>query len=210
MRSFHKKVRHYYWFTTSFVKKNLRSIIISFVAAFFGIVFIINFFPLFNSLVFSSRKVTGLIGQYPVQSPPAEIAQLISIPLITTDQKGELQPVLANSWEVLNDGKLYRFHLKTDLFWYDKKRFKATDIAYSFQDVTIKAIDDYTIDFNLKQPLTIFPIYLAKPVLKLPLIGIGGQYEVQSYVADKNILKSVSLSPNKQGLPYLIYNFYKT
>lgn len=210
MKSIQKSLRHHYWFITSFTRKNFRFILVSFIAAFFGIVFILNFFPLFNSLLFSSRKVVGLIGQYSLQNPPVEISSIISIPLITTDQNGELQPVLANSWEVLNDGKTYRFHLKTDLFWYDGKRFKASDIQYSFQDVTIKVIDDFTIDFNLKQPLTIFPIYLSKPVVKAPLVGIGGVYRVQSYSAKKNIIQAVNLTPNKSGDPYLIYRFYKT
>lgn len=210
MKSIQKKVRHYYWFATSFSRKNFRFIVISFVAAFFGIVFIINFFPLFNSLLFSSKKISGIVGQYPIQNPPIEIANHLSIPLITTDKDGELQPVLANSWEVLNEGKTYRFHLKTDLLWYDGKRFKAQDIQYNFQDVTIKVIDDYTIDFNLKQPLTIFPIYLSKPVIKAPLIGIGANYKTQSYKANKNIIQSIDLAPNTAGKPYLIYRFYKT
>ncbi len=210
MKSIQRKVRHYYWFATSFSRKNFRFIVISFVAAFFGIVFIINFFPLFNSLIFSSKKITGIVGQYPIQNPPIEIANLLSIPLITTDKNGELQPVLANSWEVLNEGKTYRFHLKTDLLWYDGKKFKAQDIQYNFQDVTIKVVDDYTIDFNLKQPLTIFPIYLSKPVIKAPLIGIGAHYKTQSYVAKKNIVQSIDLAPNSAGKPYLVYRFYKT
>jgi len=210
MKSFQKNVRHYYWFITSFSKKNFRFIIVSFVATFFGIVLIINFFPLFNSFLFSNTKIIGLIGQYNLQSPPQDIASLISSPLITSDQNGELQPVLANSWEVLNNGKTYRFHLKTDLYWYNGKRFKASDIQYKFQDVKVVVVDDNTIDFNLKQPLSIFPIYLAKPVIKTPLIGIGAQYKVQSFTAKKNIIQNISLSPNKENLPYLVYRFYKT
>jgi len=210
MKSIQKSVRHYYWFITSFTKKNFRSIIVSFVGAFFAIVFIINFFPLFNSLLFANKKVIGIVGQYPLQNPPAEVANLISSPLMTSDKNGELQPVLANSWEVLNEGKTYRFHLKTDLFWYDGKRFRAQDIQYNFQDVKIKVVDDFTLDFNLKQPLTIFPIYLAKPVIKAPLVGVGALYKVQSYAARKNIIQSINLSPNKSKDPYLIYRFYKT
>lgn len=210
MRLFHRKLRHYYWLITSFSKKNFRFIIISFVAAFFAIVFIINFFPLFNALLFSNRKIIGLVGQYTIQNPPNEIANLISSPLIAIDQKGELQPVLANSWEVLNEGKTYRFHLKTDLFWYDGKRFTARDIHYNFQDVKIKAIDDYTIDFNLSQPLNIFPIYLVKPVIKSSLVGVGALYKTQSLHANKNIIQVVNLTPHKSDQPYLIYKFYKT
>lgn len=210
MKSIRKRVRHYYWFVTSFSRKNFRFIIVSFVAAFFGIVFVINFFPLFNSIVFSNRKVTGIIGQYQLQAPPTDIANLISIPLLTTNQSGELQPVLAHSWEVLNEGKTYRFHLKPDLFWYNGKRFRASDIHYNFQDVSMKVIDDHTLDFNLKQPLTIFPIYLARPVVKTPLIGIGGSYKVQSFKSTKNVIDSINLSPNIADAPYLIYKFYKT
>lgn len=210
MKSFQKKLRQYYWLVTSFTKKNFKFIVISCVAAFFGIVFIVNFFPLFSAVLSSGSKTVGLVGQHPLQSPPAEVTSLISSPLITIDAKGDIVPVLANSWEVLNEGKTYRFHLRNDLLWHDGNQFSASDINYNFQGVTQKPIDDFTIDFNLSQPLTIFPIYLVRPVIKTPLVGVAGKYKVQSLKATKNIIDAVHLSPISRDDPYITFKFYKT
>ncbi|OGK15568.1 hypothetical protein A3H80_04500 [Candidatus Roizmanbacteria bacterium RIFCSPLOWO2_02_FULL_37_19] len=210
MSSLYRKLRHYYWLLSVFSKKNAKFLTISFIAGFFLIFVFINIFPLFNSLFFQKTDVIGIVGTYNLQNIPDEVKQEISNPLVTVDQNGEIRPVLANSWEILNNGKTYRFHLKADLYWTDKKKFTAHDIEYNFQDVAVQVVDDYTLDFVLSQPLIIFPIYLTKPVVKQPLIGIGSGYTVQSYKLDKNVVTSIHLTPNKENLPLKTYRFYQT
>lgn len=204
----YKKVRHSYWLLTGFVKKHVSLLIVSFIGTFLLILFFLNFFPYFNSLFFQKKEIVGVIGNFTLYNIPQDIKRQISNPLITIDQEGEIQPLLANSWEVLEGGKRYRFHLRNDLFWADKKAFKAEDIEYDFKDVEVETIDDYTIDFTLKEPLNIFPIYLTQPVLKKPITGVGSLYTVDSYRLRKNQLISMSLSPNKPDLPFKIYRFY--
>jgi oligopeptide transport system substrate-binding protein len=53
----------------------------------------------------------------------------------------KLEPELATSWEVSDDGKLYTFHLRTDVYFQDDpcfpngkgKKFTAADVKYSFE-----------------------------------------------------------------------------
>lgn len=206
----YKKIRHSYWLLTGFVHKHMMLLIVSSIGTFLLILFLINFFPFFNAFLFRQNKVIGLIGRYSLNTIPDSIRREISNPLITIDQKGEIQPLLAYSWEVLDGGRRYRFHLRNDLFWTDKNPFTAQDIQYSFVDVKIKTIDDYTIDFILKEPLNIFPIYLTQPVIKPPLTGVGSLYTVDSYKIRKNELKKLTLSPNKPELPSKSYVFYDT
>src|SRR3989338_6374421 len=210
MSSAFKRVRHYYWFFSVFLKKNIKFLITSFVSGFFIILVLINLFPLLNTFFLKQKEIVGIAGKYTLLNPPEDVLRLISSPLITVDQNGEIQPVLAHSWETLNSGKTYRFHLKNDLYWSDKKKFTAKEIKYTLKDVDVKVIDDYTIDFNLKQALVIFPIYLTQPVIKYPLEGVGSLYSVQSYRLEKNILKTIYLSPNKPGAALKVYKFYNT
>lgn len=210
MNSLYKRIRHVYWLLTHFVRRNIRFLSISFVAGFFLIIIFINFFPFVQSILTRKNESIGIAGQYSLQSIPNEVTQLISSPLITVDSNGDITPVLAHSWQTLDEGKTYRFHLKNDLFWTDKKPFRAQDIKYNFKDVQIQVIDDYTIDFKLKQPLNIFPIYLTQPVVKYPLVGVGALYSVDRYKVKNDLLTSVSLSPNKAGLPYKVFRFYNT
>lgn len=204
----YKRIRHSYWLLTGFIKKHVGLIAMSFIGTFLLIIFFINFFPFFNTLLFREHQVIGMIGQYSQQNIPDEIAVQISNPLITIDQNGEVQPLLAHSWEVLENGTIYRFHLRNDLFWSDKKPFTAYDLHYTFQDVEIVPVDEYTIDFKLKDPLNIFPIYLTQPVVKTPLAGVGSLYSVDTYKLQKNQIRSISLTPNKPDLPFKVYKFY--
>ena len=51
------------------------------------------------------------------------------------------------------------------------EKFTSKDISYGFADVEIKPIDDYTIEFKLKQ-LNIFPFILTQPVIKLRWLAL--------------------------------------
>lgn len=205
-----KKIRYYYWLLFSFTKKNLRLLIFSFVFSFFLILLLVNFFPFFSSIFFRKREKIGHVGKFNLQNPPSEVTNLISNPLLTVNEKGEILPVLVKSWEVSPDGKVYRFYLKPGLFWNDGKKFTAYDIDYRFKEVSIRAIDANTIEFKLNQPLSIFPIYLTKVILKYPLKGVAGLYQVETYKLDKGNLVMLHLSPNKENIPYKIYKFYDT
>lgn len=205
----YKSIRHYYWLLTGFVRKHVALLAMSFIGAFLLIIVSLNFFPIINSFLFTKQEIVGVIGSYTPATIPDSIGRQISNPLIVVDQAGEIQPLLANSWEVLNDGTTYRFHLRNDLLWSDGKKFTSKDISYGFADVEIKPIDDYTIEFKLKKQLNIFPIYLTQPVIKAPLVGIGALYRVESFKQNKEQLLSINLAPNKPDLPYKIYKFYK-
>lgn len=210
MKSMYKKLRHSYWLTAAFLKKNVRFLLISFIIGFFIILVSINIFPFINTYFFKEKVIIGIVGRYSVRDIPQEIRQDISTPLITVDQDGNIKPVLAHSYEILDDQTTYRFHLKTDLFWSDNKKFNANSIDLKFQDVETKVVDDYTIDFVLKQKLNIFPIYLTQPMIKYPLAGVGAQYKVQNFNQVKNELRYIQLTPNKPDLPLKEYRFYHT
>ncbi|GIW64169.1 MAG: peptide-binding protein [Patescibacteria group bacterium] len=208
MNSQKKIFRYYYWVLIEFFKKHSRLIILSF---FISFIVILTFLSLSSTidLTFIKEKKIGLIGNYTIDNPPDELLTKISNGLIMVDNKGKIIPILANSWEVKNNGKEYRFHLKDNLFWNDNKKFSAKDIKYNFSDVQIKAVDDRTIDFFLDKPLGIFPTYLDKPIIKYPLIGVAGYYRVGKIKTSEGFLKEVSLLPNIKNIKPLKYRFYK-
>jgi peptide/nickel transport system substrate-binding protein len=53
--------------------------------------------------------------------------------LTRIDQKGAVQPALARSWEVSDDGLTYRFLLQEDVRFHDGSAFDAADVAFSFE-----------------------------------------------------------------------------
>lgn len=203
-----KKVRYYYWIIREFTKKNARLIFISFLISIISIVATISVSPYLVNLASSKTEIIGLVGPYSPNTLPYEVVSKISNGLVFVNEKGETQPVLANSWEVLESGKLYRFHLKKNLLWNDGKPFTAKDITYSFRDVQTITTDENTISFQLKKPLAIFPTYLAQPILKYPLIGVAGLYKVSRTKVQYGTIKELYLTPNKPNLPILVYKIY--
>lgn len=79
-----------------------------------------------------------------------------------------IHPLLAKSWEVSEDGKLYTFHLRDDVTFCSGKKFTAADVKATIDrwmgldkgvvknragDVKeIRAVDDYTLEYELVQP----------------------------------------------------------
>ena len=102
-------------------------------------------------------------------------------------------PAVAKSWEIIDEGRRYRFHLHRDRQWSDSRRVTAHDFVFSwlrvmrgannlmFQDIAgagdysvgrtddprsvgVRALDDYTLEATLEGPRSYFPFVLAHPV----------------------------------------------
>ena len=83
---------------------------------------------------------------------------------------GEIEPDLAESWDVSEDGTVYTFHLRHGVqFHHGYGEVTAADVKYSFDRILdpetgaylahhysmieqIRVIDDYTVEFTLSEP----------------------------------------------------------
>jgi oligopeptide transport system substrate-binding protein len=95
-----------------------------------------------NKKTFRYNEPTGIASLDPAfaknQSVMWPVHQLYNT-LVQTDAGLNIVPSLANSWEISQDKKTYRFHLRTDVFFHDNevfpggkgRRFRAADIVYS-------------------------------------------------------------------------------
>lgn len=204
----HKTLRYYYWFFVEFTKKHSRMILLSFFISFFIIVSLISITPYLDKVFFSKKQVVGRVGSHTVDSLPEEVLNKISHGLVFINERGEAIPALASSWELLKNGKEFRFHLKNGLSWDDGKEFSAYDLNYNFKDVEVQVLDKSTVYFKLKKALPIAPTYLTKPVIRYPLHGVIGLYKVDRIRSSHGVITELSLSPNKKDLPPLVYKFY--
>src|SRR5690606_25698953 len=92
-----------------------------------------------------------------------------------------LEPGLAESWDVSEDGTVYTFHLREGVTWHDGEPFTAEDVVFTYeqiitnpearagdaanftftvdgepQQVTFEAVDDHTVVFTLPAPSAAF------------------------------------------------------
>ncbi|MFA6017441.1 MAG: ABC transporter substrate-binding protein [Patescibacteria group bacterium] len=202
-----KAFRYYYWLFLEFVKKYSRLILMSFFIGFISLIGFLSISP-YLRIIFNKQEVIGLVGTYDFTNLPDEIMTKVSNGLVTINEKGEIIPVLANSWEIKDGGKQYRFYLKNNLLWNDDKKFTASDINYQFNDVKIKVVDKNVLDFFLNKPLGIFPTYLNKPLIRAPLIGIAGFYKLGKYKILNGALVDLTLVPNTKDQITIKYKFY--
>src|SRR5690606_21719536 len=89
--------------------------------------------------------------------------------LTRIDAQGQVQPALAESWEISDDGKVYTFKLRTGAKFHDGTDFNADDVKFSLDRAraadstnaqkalfaaidTVEAVDPATVKVTLSRP----------------------------------------------------------
>jgi peptide/nickel transport system substrate-binding protein len=206
MTSLLKRTRFSVRLLKAFLRKHL--ILIS---AFIIVGVIVFFsFPLLNK-VFPKHgyQTVGIIGKYTIEDLPSEIIKLIGDGLTNITQEGQIEPSLAESWEINNEGKQYIFSIKDNLFWHDGRKIISKNIDYNFSDVATTYPDNKHLVFDLKEPFAPFLTTVSRPVFEKGLIG-SGNYRVKSIKKNGQTVEKLHLVPiNKNSnLPSYLYKFY--
>jgi ABC-type transport system substrate-binding protein len=93
--------------------------------------------------------------------------------LTRIDEEGAVHPLLAEDWEVSDDGLTYTFELRQGVEFHDGEPFNADAVVASFERVldeevtvpvrghlepieTVEAIDEHTVEMTLSQPFAPF------------------------------------------------------
>ncbi|PFG19255.1 ABC transporter substrate-binding protein [Serinibacter salmoneus] len=87
--------------------------------------------------------------------------------LVEPDENLEMQPALAESWELSDDQLTWTFHLREGVTWHDGTDFTAGDVAYTYNRImdeelanawrfsaveSVEAPDDSTVVITVTQP----------------------------------------------------------
>ena len=112
------------------------------------------------------QEVAGMSPNNLGASVQETVIYAIHNPLVLGDYQQVTQPVLAESYEVAEDGLTYTFHLRQGVKFHDGKEFTAADVKYTydfyrnpdnamtivgdFQGIdTVETPDDYTVVVNM-------------------------------------------------------------
>lgn len=137
-----------------------------------------------------------------------DLARLLYNGLLTVTPEGTLTGDLAESVEVVDEGKTYRAKLRKNVRWHDGEPFTAEDvlatvrliqdpalkspIATKFQGVEVTKEDDHTVRFQLKEPYAPFLYTLQTGILPA---HIWSQIPPQSVVLSEHVLRPVGTGP---------------
>ena len=139
----------------------------------------------------------ALVGEFLRLNPfldlynPADHAvdQLLFNGLVRFDSEGIPQTDLAESWGISQDGTVYNFSLRTDVFWHDGEAFTSEDVLFTINllksqhglvpedmrnlwaEVEAVFISDSQLQFLLPEPYAPFLDYLSFGVLPEHLLG---------------------------------------
>jgi len=143
----------------------------------------------------------------------------------------EYEPDLAESIEVLEDGRRYLVKLRKDIKWNDGKPFSAEDVVFTYRDVYlnkdipnstadmlrgvikeeqyiqnfVKQIDKCTVEFNLPKPFAPFLGVLSSPILP--------KHRLERFVKEKTFMQAWNVNTKPEEIvgtgPYRIKRYIK-
>lgn len=211
MKFFFRKARVFFWFLKAFIDKHRNFLFLGFIVGLLISLVLIKFYPL---LLFRSNfgkiKKIAVVGNYTPTNLPLSLQNYLSFGLTSLDQAGNAQPALAERWEVIDEGKIYIFYLKSGIYWHDKIKFKADDVNYNLKDVKFGAISEDVLKITLKEPFSPLPTVLARPLFKKGLIGVG-PYKIKSLKLKGDKLEDLLLEAAAGNLvPPIEFHFYPT
>ena len=112
-------------------------------------------------------------------------SELVFNGLVELTEELEPEPELAESWEVLEDGAVYRFDLRDDVTWHDGEPFTSADVKFTFEEMllelhsrtqasvgaaleSIETPDPDTVEFRFREPYA--PLLLQLGVTEAPIL----------------------------------------
>ncbi len=119
----------------------------------------------FNAVIAKETSTTGITGYM--------FEGLTTVDGVTT----EVEPSLAESWEVAEDKKTWTFHLRRDVEWFDGEPLTADDVVFTFNSLIynediptsardilniegeffkVEKVDDYTVRITTPKPFAPF------------------------------------------------------
>ena len=168
--------------------------------------------PIPGALILALRAApNNLDPRIGTDEPSARVAQLVFSSLLDFGDDLRVKPNLATLENP--DPLTYIAHVRRDVKFHDGRLLTAKDVVYTFGSLldpnfitpykgayrllqSVRALDDYTVEFKLKEPFASFPIQLVTPpivpdgageALRSHPVGTG-PYEFVRYATDDQVV----------------------
>lgn len=177
------------------------------------------------------------VDQSPVGLDPHKVTAFSSFAVIGQIYDGllevnadlQLEPALAESWEVSDDGLTYTFDLRDGVTFHNGRELTAEDVVYSFERIMdeevgspqasrfnvvedVRAIDEGTVEFTLAEPfapflsnlpnLSVVPREVVEENGDLQQVAVGtGPFRLAEVVPDTFVRLEANPDYYREGQP---------
>jgi len=139
-----------------------------------------------------------------------DLVELIFCGLMKYNSEGEIVPDLAKEYKILEEGKIYEFELKPNIFWEDGKEITADDVVFTIETiqnpkiksplfsnwlgVKVKKISQKKVRFELENPYVGF---LERVTVKIIPKHIWEKVSPENFPLVKFNLEPIGCGPYK-------------
>ncbi len=133
--------------------------------------------PPTGTLVYANPTTIDSIEQaHASEIYEGNVGRQLTESLLFVTKDGELEPALAESWEVSDDGNEYTFHLREDVTFHNGEPFNAEAVVFTWETYSqpevpesynyttansAEVIDEFTVKITTEEPNPFFTILMA-------------------------------------------------
>jgi len=147
--------------------------------------------PYGGTLIWGTRNKPTIINPlFTTSSVSINLQDLIFNRLVRLNSKGEIEPDLAESWDIYPDGLIYTFHLRKGARFHDGAECTADDVKFTYDKITdpgtdspfrhnlepasgFQAVDKYSFRIILKKPSASFIYRLTREIVPKHILEGG-------------------------------------
>jgi len=139
-----------------------------------------------------SYKPTIINPILTTQSVSASLESLIFNALIRWNSNGNIEPDLAQKWDISADGLVYTFYLRKGVRFHDGVECTTRDVKFTFDKFIDPQVDSpFRSFFNLVKEFKVIDSYTFQIVLTKPFPSFI--YRLIRYIIPKHLLKDANL-----------------
>lgn len=154
-----------------------------------------------------------------------QVQEQIYESLVHVDEKSQVTPRLAKSYTVSDDGLVYTFELRDDVFFHNNEKMKASDVVWSMERAMkssqmatycgaiekVEATGDNTVEITLKYAFAPFInyLYMVKIMSEAEVISAGDMFSSKVTHAGTGPYMLTTYEPSTKIVLNAFPNYYR-
>jgi len=149
--------------------------------------------PYGGALVWGTRNKPSIINPlFTTSSVSMSLQDLIFNRLVRLNSKGEIEPDLAESWDISPDGLVYTFHVRKGVRFHDGVECNAYDVKFTYDKIMDPAVNSpFRVYFDLITDTQVMDKYTFRIILKEPSATLI--YRLVREVVPEHLLEKADL-----------------